>query len=480
MLVIEDDPPIQQILTEVLADRGHDVVALEDGAEAWARLQQEHFPLAVVDWMLPGVDGLELCRRVRAQSGGDRVFLLVTTGRNRREDLRSALDAGADDYVPKPFELSQLEARLTIAERRVAERTARVQATSQTLALIEATRVVAASAGRDLDATLAALAQEARQLWAADQAAIELAPVDDAAGAPSDEPTFIGDRGSGAATRAEMVVPLRSDEGLVGLLRLGWASPRTLAGRELEVAAAFGEHAAIAIRTARLVEASERAQRMIVAAEDRERRAVAERLHSRVKSKLVVVWYRLDQCAKLLPADLGQARELLAQACDELERIRAEDVDEISQLLHPSKVNFGLTAAIEALARDLEDRLPVTVHAEPSVRALDRFADSQIPDEVRLAAYRIVEAALDNAREHAVASKVDVWLSVDDEERLALAVVDDGVGVDPSSLVPGLGLTSVDIRVRQCGGTWTIASQGPRGTILSARLPLAAATGSVR
>ena len=139
---------------------------------------------------------------------------------------------------------------------------------------------------------------------------------------------------------------------------------------------------------------------------------------------------------------------------------RAADREQIGQLLHPSKVNFGLTAAIEALARDLDEQLPVTVHAEQSVRALDRFADSEIPDEVRLAAYRIVEAALDNARGHAAASKVDVWLSIDDEGRLALAVVDDGVGVDPSSLVPGLGLTSVDIRVRQCGGSWTIASQG--------------------
>jgi signal transduction histidine kinase len=211
---------------------------------------------------------------------------------------------------------------------------------------------------------------------------------------------------------------------------------------------------------------------MIVAAEDRERRAVAERLHSRVKSKLVVVWYRLDQCAKLLPADLGPARDLLAQACDELERIRAEDVDEIGQLLHPTKVNFGLTAAIEALAQDLDGQLPVTVHADPSVRSRDRFADSEIPDEVRLAAYRIVEAALDNARAHAQASKVDVWLSIDEQRRLRLTVVDDGVGVDSTLLVPGLGLTSVDIRVRQCGGSWAIDSQGTGGTVLSARLPL--------
>ena len=268
-------------------------------------LQSDHFPLVVLDWMLPGVDGLELCRRVRAQPGGDRVFLLVTTGRNRRQDLADALDAGADDYVPKPFELSQLEARLTIAERRVAERIARVQATSQTLALIEATRVVAVSAGRDLEATLAALARQARQALGdrpgRDRAGPGRRPGQRAGG----RPTFVGDHGADAATRAEMVVPLRSGEELVGLLRVGWANPRTLAPRELEVAAAFGEHAAIAIRTARLVEASERAQRMIVTAEDRERRAVAERLHSRVKSKLVVVWYRLDQCAKLLPADLG-------------------------------------------------------------------------------------------------------------------------------------------------------------------------------
>jgi signal transduction histidine kinase len=220
-----------------------------------------------------------------------------------------------------------------------------------------------------------------------------------------------------------------------------------------------------------------RAQRIIVAAADRAPPAVGERLQSRVKSKLVVVWYRLDQCARLLPEELGQARELVRQARDDLERIRAEDVDEIGHLLHPTRVNFGLTAAVEAMARDLDERLPVTLHVEDSVRTRDRFADSEIPDLVRLAAYRIIEAALDNVVAHARASKIDVWLGVDDQDRLALAIADDGVGLGSDSPLPGLGLTSVDVRVRQCGGSWTIASNGSGGTTLSARLPLTALEG---
>src|SRR5262245_15020425 len=80
-LIVEDDPDIREILTDILTDRGHDVVALADGAEASARLRHEHFPLVVLDWMLPGVDGLELCRSVRTQPNGDRVFLVVATAR---------------------------------------------------------------------------------------------------------------------------------------------------------------------------------------------------------------------------------------------------------------------------------------------------------------------------------------------------------------------------------------------------------------
>lgn len=451
---------IRAILAEVLSDRGHEVVALADGLQAWTRCQLEPPPLVVLDVGLPGLDGLELCRRLRTLPDGDRVFVIVVTARSQAADLSAALDAGADDYLTKPFELARLEARLAIAERRIAERASRVRATRQRVALIEATRVVAASAGRDLDATLGALADQARGLFEADETSIELTTADGGEG-----PALSADRGV-------MSVPLRAEGRPVGMLHLRWQRPPAIGEEELAVAAAFGEHAAIAIRTARLVEAAEHAGRMIVAAADQERRVVAERLHSRVKSKLVVVWYRIDQCARLLGPGQEGARDLLAQALTDLDRVRAEDVDEIGALLYPSKVNFGLTAAIETLARELDDRLAVTLEVDDAVRALDRFADSQIPDDVRLAAYRIVEAALDNVLRHARARRVDVSVGVDAQGRLALAVADDGRGVDPAAVDPGVGLTSVEARVRLLGGAWTLALNALGGTTLSARLPL--------
>jgi signal transduction histidine kinase len=118
VLVVEDDDGVRAVLAEVIGDRGHEVVAIGRGDEAWQAYQQSPFPLLIVDWMLPGeFDGLELCRRVRASPDGNRTAILAITARTRLEDLEQLLTAGADDYLAKPFELAALEVRLAIAER---------------------------------------------------------------------------------------------------------------------------------------------------------------------------------------------------------------------------------------------------------------------------------------------------------------------------------------------------------------------------
>lgn len=128
VLLVEDDISARRLTEQVLRLRGHEVTAVADAEAALATCQAETFPLNVLDWILPGMDGLELCRRLRALPGGEDSLILVTTGRRDPKALRETLDAGADDYLPKPIQMETLNIRLEIAEQRLRDLAARKKA----------------------------------------------------------------------------------------------------------------------------------------------------------------------------------------------------------------------------------------------------------------------------------------------------------------------------------------------------------------
>jgi len=119
-LVIEDDQAQRESLYGQLVGLGQDVTAVADAESALVAHLREPFDLLLVDWVLPGMDGLRLVQRLRSQPGGDSPFVIVVTARDRPEDLARVLDAGADDYLAKPIDASLLMTRVRIAERRVA------------------------------------------------------------------------------------------------------------------------------------------------------------------------------------------------------------------------------------------------------------------------------------------------------------------------------------------------------------------------
>jgi diguanylate cyclase (GGDEF)-like protein len=120
VLLVDDAVVIRAVVNQLLAKRGHEVVALGDGESAWEVCQREAFPLVILDWVLPGMDGLELCRRIRGLPWGEAAVILIITSREKPKDLISVLGAGANDYLPKPFTPAALEVRLTVAENQVA------------------------------------------------------------------------------------------------------------------------------------------------------------------------------------------------------------------------------------------------------------------------------------------------------------------------------------------------------------------------
>jgi DNA-binding response OmpR family regulator len=117
-LIADDDRVATTLLTSVLARCGLETTAVHDGVAAWTLLQAGPAPpLVVLDWVMPGLDGLELCRRIRRNPALAHTYIVLLTAREGRADLVTGLEAGADDYVVKPFDLDELRARVNVGIR---------------------------------------------------------------------------------------------------------------------------------------------------------------------------------------------------------------------------------------------------------------------------------------------------------------------------------------------------------------------------
>lgn len=115
ILVADDDPVTREIIKILLTKRGHDMRFACDGNEAYRMLQDQDSPrLAVLDWIMPGIDGPELCRRIRKLRSPEPPYLILLTSRGLKEDIVEGLEAGANDYITKPFDFGELSARIQV------------------------------------------------------------------------------------------------------------------------------------------------------------------------------------------------------------------------------------------------------------------------------------------------------------------------------------------------------------------------------
>ena len=117
ILVAEDDPVSRKIIGKILGKAGYCIESVENGREAFALFQKKFFPIILSDWMMPEMDGLELCRAIRSTSSPGYVFIILLTARKSKEDIIAGLEAGADDYLAKPFNAEELIARLNTGMR---------------------------------------------------------------------------------------------------------------------------------------------------------------------------------------------------------------------------------------------------------------------------------------------------------------------------------------------------------------------------
>ncbi|MDQ7006017.1 MAG: diguanylate cyclase [Acidobacteriota bacterium] len=142
ILIAEDDKVSRRMLGRALATMGHEVLAASDGLEAWHILRSEDPRLVIADWEMPNIDGLELVRRIRSSrenQDAPYVYVILLTSRTQKSDVVRGIDAGADDYITKPFDRDELMVRIRAGERVLAleEKLAAQNRMLETMAMVD-------------------------------------------------------------------------------------------------------------------------------------------------------------------------------------------------------------------------------------------------------------------------------------------------------------------------------------------------------
>jgi sigma-B regulation protein RsbU (phosphoserine phosphatase) len=117
ILIADNDLIALRLLRVALSDWGYEVITCADGNEAWDALQNNDISVALLDWVMPEIDGLELCRRLRPHKTENYTYVIILSANSSLDDMIKALDAGADDYMYKPYDLEELHSRMKAGER---------------------------------------------------------------------------------------------------------------------------------------------------------------------------------------------------------------------------------------------------------------------------------------------------------------------------------------------------------------------------
>jgi sigma-B regulation protein RsbU (phosphoserine phosphatase) len=121
ILIADDDKVSRTVLEKVLRGWGHEIIGASDGLQAWSILSRDDAPpLAILDWMMPGLEGPEVCLRIRALPKQVPPYLILLTSKDATGDIVAGLDSGADDYVTKPFDRAELQSRIKVGQRVIA------------------------------------------------------------------------------------------------------------------------------------------------------------------------------------------------------------------------------------------------------------------------------------------------------------------------------------------------------------------------
>lgn len=276
-------------------------------------------------------------------------------------------------------------------------------------------------------------------------------------------------------------VPLRIGGTVVGSLAyhfLARPGPGTL-----RVAEAFAEQAALTVENARLSDALrtrtrdlEGSRERIAVAEERVRREIAEVLHGRVETRILVATQRLLECGRAARGDPARAAVIAGEIAEELDRIREDDVRRASHRLHPSMIGVGLVPALELLADGIAPPVDVRLDTSAAVAQHDRIVNNALPERVRIGVYRFAEEALSNVARHSGASSATVRVDVEGADSLRVTVTDGGRGFDAAATAEGVGMRAMRDHIERLGGVVHVGSAPGDGTTVDAVMPIGEAS----
>jgi signal transduction histidine kinase len=522
VLIVDDESNVRETLEELLLSEGYELASACDGAEALAKAQAFSPDLILLDVMMPGMDGFEVCRRLRAHPLQAEVPVVMITGLDDRNSRLQGIGSGADDFITKPFDDTELQARvrtilrLNRYRKLLLERMQREQAEEALAQRITQLALLNKIGGRiaamlEVDSLLTEAVHLVRDfgyphvgLFTLDRGQGELL-LRASAGALA-PPITSGRRialGQGLAgwvahhgesllvndvatdarcleprqdegmIGSELGVPLRFAEEVVGVLDI--RSPRLNAfdRSDLMVMETLADQIATAMHNARLYEA-ERAARMrlrdlagyLETARERERTYIAREIHDEFGQALTALKMDLTWLATHLPPERAN---LLAKvrAMSELVDSSVRMVRRIATNLRPGLLDhLGLVAAIEWQAQEFAARAGFECEL-----VLDAVEPNLDPD-LSTAVFRIFQETLTNVARHAEATKVCVELKEETTE-LVLIVKDNGRGITKrqTSAANSLGILGMQERARSWGGIATFQAEPGRGTTVTVRVP---------
>jgi PAS domain S-box-containing protein len=469
ILIVDDAPTNVQLLSALLSRQGYAVRVAEDGLSAIESASTSPPDLILLDVMLPGMSGFEVCRRLKDDLRTREIPVLFLSALSSISDKLRGFAVGGEDYITKPFQAPEVIARVqTHLARRLAERGLRA-GRARLEAILDHAPVGVALVDRGWRPQLANR-RWAELLGQPDEQLASLSLLDLSV---PEESAVRGEHlaalAAGATERYHKQARLLRGDGSSFWADLLVAPVRAVGQASLFVAILAD------ITERKQVEAQILRQRQALGTL-RERERLARELHDSLGQTLGLLNVQAQAAAAQLAAD---ERAAALRSLGSISTAAQEALDDVREFLlgvnisQPPHQAERLSAGLrESLARYLQEfsrlaGLPAELVASPDVPAV------LVPQEVELQALRIAQEALTNVRKHARATRVEVGLTVADE-RLHLTVSDDGLGFVPTTVGDGLhyGLRAMRERASEIGAELLISSSPGAGTTVSLVMPL--------
>ena len=454
VLVVDDETIILRLLTKFVSEQGHNVVAFSDAEEAWKAFQKSSYRLLVLDWLMPGMSGLDLCRKVRASREGPYCVIIIVTAMTKPHHLEEVLEAGADDYLKKPVNRDLLNVRLAIAERKVRD-LHRQKETQERLRLLDA---AIRSSSEGILITTADLSETGPLIVFANEGMAQMTGYSSSELKGQSLQVF-----QGSETNKEFMLEMRYalEQGkpyateivhykknkIPYLVRWSISPVRDDSGKITHF-----------VSVQREITEQRRLERELVEISEREQRRIGRDLHDGLGQKLTGLSFMAKSLERRLKNYDVEAAEQ-AMTISQLVNEAKTDARTLSKgLVTVDLKGNGLILALEELASRIENFAPIkcSVTSNLTIPILD--------EDIATHLYRIGQEAMTNAFKHSGASLVSVELQ-QIEGQIILTVEDDGVGFkNGTPLKEGMGLRIMEFRAKMINASLSIKPIAQGGT----------------